>query len=123
MGPAEETNQEYELVQEDERKIENGDCDMPNKSFLRELNLIILVLSMLSLSTEDNLNFKEGEKTISVEDHEAEAYKSRLQSRRREINECNIQGRRTPRFQTTIKDFRYNFLGSFTRFMQQKIQI
>jgi hypothetical protein len=99
--PARKTGEKIEMVQE-----EKVDDDW-NASFLPVLNLLIVFLSSISSSEEEDLHYAEiGRK--SAEDDEAKACISGLQSKRSKINGVKLM-RRTPRMQTTIRDSRYNF--------------
>lgn len=105
-------NQEDDGVEEEEEDEEEEDdlsYTVPsNTSSLVELNLLIVVLSLFSASTEESLNGEERTKVRSPKNHEEKVAASRLQPRRREMNEFKVVGRQTPRmrFQTTIKDSR-----------------
>merc|ERR1712071_150598 len=108
--PAEEMNHEIDMVQEEEEGgRENVDC-IPAKllhtSNVGELNLLIVYFSLFSLSGEECLNYVESEGK-SVKDDEAKAFISRLHTRRHDMNESKLLGRRTPRIQTTIRDSRH----------------
>lgn len=77
-------------------------------SYLVELNLLIVVLSLLAEPTEDGLDDEQRTEARISTSHVEQAAASRLRPRRREMNEFKVLGRQTPRmrFQTTIKDSR-----------------
>lgn len=125
MELAKETNYEAEVVQEDTEAMENGAFDHsgePNTTFLVELNLLIMVLSLFSLSSEDCLNCAEKE-MASFKDHELTANISRLQTRRQEMKEVKPAGRRAQRFLPMIKDSRYVLILVSQRFYRLKEKI
>ncbi|WRX08978.1 hypothetical protein QQP08_001465 [Theobroma cacao] len=102
--PDNETKHESQLVL--------GDIDglrEPNATFLSDLNLLMVALSLSSIRNEDCLNLVDTEKT-SIEDREAnkgKAYIPRLHSRKREANDVKLMRRQTQRIQTSPKDFRH----------------
>lgn len=102
-----------ELVEEtshEETRDDGAFADLAeaNPNFLLELNLLIMVLSLVnSLSSEDRLNYAERETGNFRDQEEQQACMSRLQSRRHDINEFKLAGRRAQRFQQMIKDCRY----------------
>lgn len=102
-----------ELVEEtsrEEKRDDGGafaDLAEANPNFLLELNLLIMVLSLVnSLSPEDGLNYAERETGNFRDQEEQQACMSRLHSRRHDINESKLAGRRAQRFQQMIKDCR-----------------
>lgn len=106
--PAKETNHEIEMMQEEER--ENDDCNpkqLPNTSFLSELNLLMVLFSAFSLLDDERLNYMES-KDKNAKDHEAKVCISRMHSNRREVNEVKLMKPSAPRIHTTIRDSRYN---------------
>jgi hypothetical protein len=109
--PAKETNHETEIVHEEEER-ENDDCSpkqLPNMSFLSELNLLIVFFSSFSLLNEERLNYMERQESQgkNAKDHEAKVCISRLHTNKRDANEVKLMRRPTPRFQSTIRDSRY----------------
>ncbi|KAF9684335.1 hypothetical protein SADUNF_Sadunf04G0107600 [Salix dunnii] len=79
-----------------------------NPKLLLELNLLIMVLSLVnSLSPEDCLNYSERE-TGNFRDQEDQQQVciSRLHSRRHDIHEFKLAGRRAQRSRQMIKDCR-----------------
>ncbi|KAI5592115.1 hypothetical protein POPTR_004G151301v4 [Populus trichocarpa] len=103
-----------ELVEEtshEETRDDGGafaDLAEANPNFLLELNLLIMVLSLVnSLSSEDCLNYAERETGNFRDQEEQQACMSRLHSRRHDINEFKLAGRRAQRFQQMIKDCRH----------------
>ncbi|GKU87981.1 hypothetical protein SLEP1_g2301 [Rubroshorea leprosula] len=108
--PGSNAEGEIELVLGDE-SMRIGDCGdslRSNASFLSELNLLVVFLSMFALSDEECMDF-DGEEKKSAGEHEAKAASvTKLQPKRREINDGKPLGRRrSQRFQTTPKDFRH----------------
>jgi hypothetical protein len=101
-----------ELVEEtshEETRDDGASADLAeaNPNFLLELNLLIMVLSLVnSLSSEDCLNYAERETGNFRDQEEQQACMSRLHSRRHDINEFKLAGRRAQRFQQMIKDCR-----------------
>ncbi|KAL3597317.1 hypothetical protein D5086_008954 [Populus alba] len=102
-----------ELVEETSREETRDDggafADLAeaNPNLLLELNLLIMVLSLVnSLSPEDRLNYAERERGNFRDQEEQQACMSRLHSRRHDINEFKLAGRRAQRFQQMIKDCR-----------------
>ncbi|KAK7837190.1 hypothetical protein CFP56_021516 [Quercus suber] len=105
--PAKETNHEIEMMQEEER--ENDDCNpkqLPNTSFLSELNLLMVLFSAFSLLDDERLNYMES-KGKNAKDQEAKVCISRIHSNRREVNEVKLMKPSAPRIQTTIRDSRH----------------
>ncbi|KAM3684750.1 hypothetical protein ACB098_11G069100 [Castanea mollissima] len=105
--PAKETNHEIEMMQEEER--ENDDCtpkQLPNTSFLSELNLLMVLFSAFSLLDDERLNYMES-KGKNAKDHEAKVCISRIHSNRREVNEVKLMKQSAPRIHTTIRDSRH----------------
>ncbi|KAJ6936873.1 hypothetical protein NC652_011533 [Populus alba x Populus x berolinensis] len=102
-----------ELVEETSREETRDDggafADLAeaNPNLLLELNLLIMVLSLVnSLSPEDRLNYAERERGNFRDQEEQQACMSRLHPRRHDINEFKLAGRRAQRFQQMIKDCR-----------------
>lgn len=94
-------------VQEDREMEQNEESvasqELPNSVFTAELNLLIVFLSLISLSTEESLNSVEREPERRNDG--AKAIK-RLQKKKRETDEAKPVRRRTQRFQTRIRDSR-----------------
>ncbi|XVF80193.1 hypothetical protein PTKIN_Ptkin15bG0051500 [Pterospermum kingtungense] len=103
-----ETKHESQIVLGDEEKVqvdsELGDgLREPNATFLVDLNLMIVVLSLSSIHNEDCLNLVDTEKK-DIKDHDANKGKTcmpRLHGRKRETNDVKLRGG-----QPTPKDFR-----------------
>ncbi|KAJ9188254.1 hypothetical protein P3X46_003626 [Hevea brasiliensis] len=108
---ASEANHEIELAEEDKEERESAACNVseqPNSNFLVELNLLIMVLSLFSLSSGECLNCRQNDiKSIKDYEHEAKARISRLQTRRQEIHQVKHLGKQAQRFQPAIKDCRH----------------
>ncbi|XP_057980465.1 uncharacterized protein LOC131166167 [Malania oleifera] len=115
--PIPETKQEEsELVGEGEEsheERENDDCGssalIPNRAFLLELNLI-LILSFFSASAEDrglDLNEKIRKESGKDEGTKTKPLLARLQTRKREVNKFRCAGQRSPRFQPAMRDCRH----------------
>ncbi|KAM7472277.1 hypothetical protein LguiA_010460 [Lonicera macranthoides] len=79
---------------------ENADT---SRKFLTELNLL-LILSFLSLSTEEFLSCEEIEKM----ENDAKSAISRSQMHRQQVDQFKAFERRTPKFQTKIRDCRHS---------------
>ena len=80
-----------------------------NPKFLLELNLLIMVLSLVnSLSPEDCLDYSEREtgNFRDQEDQQQQVCISRLHSRRHDMHEFKLAGRRAQRSRQMIKDCR-----------------
>lgn len=103
-----------EVGKEEEEGVtwEEDECDLdsenPNENFLAELNLIIVMLSLFSLSSEDCPE-DDHEKAIksSQDDHKAKLKASRSLHSKREIYQGKFPGRLAGRFQTMVKDCRH----------------
>ncbi|KAL5792275.1 hypothetical protein ACOSP7_000869 [Xanthoceras sorbifolium] len=111
--PGRESNLEMEAIQEEERirdADDNSDHDhslqQPDTAFLYELNLLIVLLPLVSMSSTQDY-FNSGEEEKNVEEIQARACVSRAQTRRRETNEIKFGGRRAPKVHA-IKDFRHS---------------
>ncbi|XP_058225679.1 uncharacterized protein LOC131334590 [Rhododendron vialii] len=106
----EKNQEECKMVGTDnEENGENRDSDAylgTSTTFLGKLNLV-LILSFMSLSAEECIDFEEIEKNENVKFPEAKDTISRLHARKREINEFKVVESRTPRFQTKIRDCRH----------------
>lgn len=99
-----ETDEETVVVHEEESK--SDDChhskELPNTSFLAEMNLLLVFLSSLSLPDQEILNYEQGEGQ-SARHREAKDCMSRLRTKRQEISKVKLMGRPTPRFQATVR--------------------
>ena len=107
---ARETNQEADqwTAQEEFREDEEHDEPSLESDFLVELNLLIVFLSLTSMSSEDCMDCGSEEAMEKI--REQEAYVTRLHTRRREIHDIKVPGKRAQqRFQPMIKDSRYDF--------------
>ncbi|CAK9165809.1 unnamed protein product [Ilex paraguariensis] len=95
--------------EEDEEKEngDNGPSSSENTSFLTELNLILL-LSFLSLSSEECYDSEEVKETENIKDHKVVQTASRSQTRRQNVKEFKALDRQAPRLQTKIRDCRHN---------------
>ena len=110
--PENEGNHESQPVLCDEEEVQDGEVDglrEPNATFLTDLNLLLVVLSLSSIRDEDCLNLVDTEKK-DIKDHEANKGKAcipRLHARKRETNNVKLIRRQTQRStQPTPKDFR-----------------
>ncbi|OMP08580.1 hypothetical protein COLO4_06323 [Corchorus olitorius] len=95
---------------DDDGKVEDSDGDgLPeaNATFLTDLNLLIVALSLRSIYNEECVVEKQ---TRIYEDEEATktqaACMPRLHARKRETNDVKFMRRQIQRTQTTPKDFR-----------------
>ncbi|XWS76907.1 hypothetical protein CRYUN_Cryun01aG0218100 [Craigia yunnanensis] len=110
--PDKETKHESQLVLGDEEKVQDGEVDglrEPNTTFLADLNLLIVALSLSSKCDEDCLNLVDTEKK-DIKDHEANKGKTcipRLHARKRETNDVKLMRRQTQKTQIIPKDFRH----------------
>ena len=101
---------QLELGDEDQ-KVQDGEFDglrEPNATFLTDLNLLIVALSLSSICNEDCLNLVDTEKK-DIKDHDTNKGKAcfpRLHARKRETNDVKLTRRQTQKTQTTPKDFR-----------------
>ncbi|XP_015583009.1 uncharacterized protein LOC107262320 isoform X2 [Ricinus communis] len=108
---------EVDMAQESREERESDDDYelpmQPNSKFLSELNLIVMVLSLYSLSSEEDcMSCTEEEETKSTKDKEAKAEAlsrshARNRYRDRDIHEFRPLARRAQRFQPMIKDSRH----------------
>ncbi|XP_022770548.1 uncharacterized protein LOC111313930 [Durio zibethinus] len=109
--PDDETKHESKIALGDEEKVQDGEVDglrEPNATFLTDLNLLMLALSLSSVCNEDCINLVDKEKK-DIKDHEANTSKAcipRLHARKRETNDVKLMKRRTQKAQTIPKDFR-----------------
>ncbi|XWS46186.1 hypothetical protein CRYUN_Cryun14cG0043200 [Craigia yunnanensis] len=111
--PENERNHESQLLLGDEEKVQDGEVDglrETNATFLTDLNLLVVALSLCSIRNEDCLNLVDTEKK-DIKDHEANKGKAcipRLHARKRETNnDLKLTRRQTQRStQPTPKDFR-----------------
>ncbi|OMO64340.1 hypothetical protein CCACVL1_21844 [Corchorus capsularis] len=94
---------------DDDGKVEDSDGEgLPeaNATFLTDLNLLIVALSLCSIYNEECVVEKQ---TGIYEDEEAtkgQACMPRLHARKRETNHVKFMRRQIQRTQTTPKDFR-----------------
>ncbi|XAR53981.1 hypothetical protein NMG60_11028950 [Bertholletia excelsa] len=106
----EEEGENEEMMRE---KSENSHIGAKTP-FLAELNLV-LVLSFMSLSSEESSELEEMKKKEKEEEatklHAAKDTMARLQARRREINEFKVVERQSARVHTRMVDCRYNFFS------------
>ncbi|KAJ4831521.1 hypothetical protein Tsubulata_034040 [Turnera subulata] len=105
-----EENPEMVMAVEEGATSEDGDFDHPSSehlhaaAYLGELNLVIMVLSLLS---EDCLEGDEEKQVRSFKDYEAKVKASRtLQPRKREIHQGKFPGGQAHRLQAMVKDCR-----------------
>ncbi|XP_022757511.1 uncharacterized protein LOC111304816 isoform X2 [Durio zibethinus] len=99
---------ENETKHESQHDIEIDGLQEPNATFLIDLNLLIVALSLSSVCNEDCLNLVDTEKT-DIQDHEAnkgKAFIPRLHARKRETNDVKFMKRQTQKTQTINKDCR-----------------
>ncbi|KAH1130156.1 hypothetical protein J1N35_001534 [Gossypium stocksii] len=111
----------YVLGEEEEETMvaidEADDLRQPNDTFLTDLNLLIVALSLSSICNEgdDGLNLDATDNNkVNIKDREAGKDKgntcnvSRLHARKRDTNNDNVKlkRRQTQKFQTPHKDFR-----------------
>lgn len=112
MAKTREAGEEAEHEVEEEVQ-EDGECSTSGQLdyayFLGEMNLLIVLCSLCSLSTDANPNLGGSDNEI-VDDHKTTACIPRLHTRRRETHETKLVGRKTRGFHTSVKDFR---LASF----------
>ncbi|XVF33204.1 hypothetical protein REPUB_Repub17cG0148300 [Reevesia pubescens] len=119
--PENETkNCESQLVlgdDNDEEKVQEQDSEIdglrqPNATFLTDLNLLIVALSLMSsiCDEEDCLNLVDtDQKKDMIKDHEANNCKAcipTLHARKKETNDFKLMRRQTQKSQTIPKDFR-----------------
>ncbi|KAI4328883.1 hypothetical protein L6164_021204 [Bauhinia variegata] len=102
-----------EEIDRDEQEIEeergNGICEgddhsesqLPNTSEA-DLNLLLVFLSLFSPPNEECIDSEENKQSI-----QDEACISRLQTKRRQINEAKLVRRPTQSFRTTVRDCRH----------------
>ncbi|XVF22416.1 hypothetical protein REPUB_Repub12eG0170500 [Reevesia pubescens] len=112
--PENETKDESQLVLSDEEeKVQLQDIQIDdgllepngNATFLTDLNLLIVALSLSSICNEDCLDLVDTDdqnKDIK-EDREA----PRLHARKRETNDVKLMRRQTQKTKTIPKDFRH----------------
>lgn len=105
-----ESNNEVEQFMEDNSTENDGNDENShrrNSSFLVEMNLIVVLLSLVSMSEDEDcsgfVDRRSEEKSLKGD--EGKAYVPRLNTRRKETNGVRCMGRRPQRFQP-IKDVR-----------------
>lgn len=106
----EQPESESQIVLDDEEEDSDG-LREPNATFLTDLNLLIVLLSLSSIRNEDRLNLVgDTEKKGIRKDHEANKGKTcvpSLHARKRENNDVKLMRRQTQKgSQPTPKDFR-----------------
>ncbi|XWS32074.1 hypothetical protein CRYUN_Cryun23aG0129400 [Craigia yunnanensis] len=109
------TKHESQLELGDEyQKVQDREFDglrEPNATFLTDLNLLIVALSVSSICNEDCLNLVDTEKK-DIKDLDANKGKAcilRLHARKRETNDVKLKRRQTQKTKTIPKDFREGF--------------
>lgn len=118
-----ERDNEIDMMEEYEGEENNGELShshMPN-TYLAELNMLLVLLSILYFSSDECMEYEEREQMAKKEEVAVtKTCTSRLQSKRREKHDRKL-GRRpcSSRFQTTVKDSRY----ASTHHFQNMIQI
>ncbi|KAG4138612.1 hypothetical protein ERO13_D07G144600v2 [Gossypium hirsutum] len=90
---------------------EADDLRQPNDTFLTDLNLLIVALSLSSICNEgdDGLNLDATDNNeVNFKDREAGMDKGKLHARKRDTNDdVKLMRRQTQKFQTPHKDFRH----------------
>lgn len=104
-----EDNSNSNISVKEEEEEENGDT---SGKFLTELNLL-LILSFLSLSTEEFLSCEEIEKMEIDKENDAKRAISRSHTHRRQVDQFKAFEQKTPKFQTKIRDCRYTKILKF----------
>ncbi|GAB2217437.1 hypothetical protein Droror1_Dr00000628 [Drosera rotundifolia] len=106
---AEATEEMYDMEEVIKKEVDNKDEDNPcmltSESFLAQLNLV-MVMACLTLPTEELLQFEEAE-TISAKEQEINTMVSKLQSRKRELQDFKVIERRPSKTQARIVDSRH----------------
>lgn len=107
--PEKERDIEIEKIEEYQEEEENGVLSQlhgPN-TFLAELNMLLVLLSLFYFSTDDCIENEEGEQMIRDQVGVTKTCLSRFPTKRRGIHEPKL-GRRSfsSRSQTTIRDSR-----------------
>uniref|UniRef100_A0A7N0UC68 Uncharacterized protein n=1 Tax=Kalanchoe fedtschenkoi TaxID=63787 RepID=A0A7N0UC68_KALFE len=107
MADGDEPYEEMDLRQE--AGEEESECLTP-ASFLPQLNLTILVLSMLSSSREEGLDLERVNPPKNSHEQEANnnAHMTRLHTRRQGMHDFKFMGdRRASRMQSSVRDIRH----------------
>ncbi|XVF73061.1 hypothetical protein PTKIN_Ptkin12aG0171100 [Pterospermum kingtungense] len=108
--PDNETKHGSELVNDDEKVQEKKDDGLrePNATFLTDLNLLIVALSLSSICTEDGLDLADTQEK-DIKGHEANkgnACIPRLHAKKGGSNDIKIMRRQTQKTQSQSRDFR-----------------
>lgn len=100
--------------QESREDIQNSESSS-SSSFLPELNLLFVFLSLVSPDSNEDSNGEDGELMRAKELEASATYNiARSSVKKKNVVEAKPEGRRVPqRFHTTIKDHRFSSLYQF----------